>query len=339
MSRRFIIHTGPAKTGTSSLQEALFNNRQALARAGFHYPVLGRNDQMPRLPGHHGIPAVLKSGGALPEEFLDWAASLPQTSTIVLSSENLAHLSAAQIRQLAAQTCAEQVDVVYYARRWDRLLPSIWQELVKHGESRGYQEFLTTQTEAPRASFYLNYALPLDRWADVFGQQAMRLYSYDNILASGGDIVTHFFQEVLAQDPPCKASGGRTNPRMAPMETEMMRALNRLSFGQEQGNPGVRQKIVKGKCRITRDMAVLSGLMQPFLRLCRPCAPLALHAVEDDLLQRYGSRIGNPASGGRLFEVSSFDPAEFCCADYLMIPEAAAALRRIHRALGLPSAV
>lgn len=338
MTRRFIIHIGPAKTGTSSLQDALYRQRAALLQKGLHYPDLGRHAQMPQLAGHHGLPAVLRSGGALPAAFLDWAAAVPDDEAILLSSENFAHLAEPQIRALARQLNAEDIQPVYYARRWDRLMPSVWQELVKHGETRSYPEFLNDQAAAPRASLYLNFAIPLDRWAAVCGRHNIRLFSYDGICSQGSDVISHFFAEVLQMEPPAPGRVQSANTRLQPSETEVLRMLNRMSFGAAAGDAGVRQRLFARPRRVAGEMALLEELMQPFLRRCRPCAPLVLHRLEEELMQRYRGQLGNPADGGRLFAPGDFEPAWFCSADYLLIPEAAAALRRIHRMLELPDA-
>ena len=149
MSRRIILHIGPPKTGTSSLQETLFAAQDELMTQGMAYPTLGRHDRMPRAAGHHGLPAVTQFGAPLPAPLLEWIGDLPAGHSVVLSSEDFSHLSAEQVAHLAAQLPGAAVEVVYYARRWDRLLPSVWQELVKHGASCSYPVYANLQTAAP----------------------------------------------------------------------------------------------------------------------------------------------------------------------------------------------
>ena len=186
MAHKFIIHIGPAKTGTSSLQEALFDHREMLLEHGVNYPNFGRHRTMRLLPGHHGIPRLLREEDRLPLDVVEALTDHAIDQTIIFSSEEFSWLNAAQIRQFSELLGETPVEVIYYARRWDHLVPSIWQELIKHGFSRPYLEYLNTQVTAPRVSHHLNYMIPLDAWHDVFGDTALRIFSYDNIREAGG---------------------------------------------------------------------------------------------------------------------------------------------------------
>lgn len=346
MSRRIIIHIGPAKTGTSSLQEALYAARAALEAQGIAYPSLGRHDQMPRLPGHHGLPAVLAAGGQIPQELLDWIGALQSEQAVVLSSENFAHLAPAAIATLRDQLTSitghpPHVEVVYYARCWDRLLPSVWQELVKHGDSRPYLTFLNVQTTAPRASLYLNYAMVLERWGLVFGTEALRLFSFDGLKAQGLDLVDHFTQEVLElsaplpndEDPDTRLT---TNASWPVIATEVLRVLNGLSFKADIGTPIVRLRFEERADLVATEIEALEAYMTPYLRRARPYAPFLMHQIENEVLDRFGRALGNPTPEGRLFVQAAAKETEYVDGNYLLIPEALALLQDIHRKLELP---
>jgi hypothetical protein len=337
MSRRIIFHIGPAKTGTSSLQDSLYAAQDHLMAQGVAYPTLGRYDRMPKLPGHHGLPAALQAGLALPVPLMEWIGDLPRDHVVVFSSEDFSNLAVEQVAALAAQIPGAEVEVVYYARRWDRLMPSVWQELVKHGSSRSYPEFLNQQTAAPRASFYLNYAMVLDRWAQVFGTGSIRLWSFDNAIEETGDIVAHFCRRVLEVTPPPPQAQER-NSSWPASSTEILRLLNRLSFGTGAGTPSVRQRLWQALPLLAAEMAELEAELAPFLRRCRPCAPLVLHALEHELLQRYGGQLGNPTAAGGLFPLGDFAEAGYYDSDHLLISRSAALIRDLHQKLELPLA-
>lgn len=351
-SRRIVFHVGPAKTGTSSLQEALYAARVPLAEQGYIYPSQGRHDQMPRAAGHHGLPAVLNDGGHLPAPFLEAVAAVPADQTVVLSSENLAHLGKPQIARLMADLAEigitpEQIAVVYYARRWDHLLPSVWQELVKHGTSRSYLSFLNQQATAPRASLYLNYAITLERWGAVCGRENLHLYGYDQLRHQERDIISHFTEDVLGvalpepePEPEPGAGGITANTRWPVTMTEVLRALNRLSFGQAaeagRGTAEVRRRLMEGCALVATELAELEALLTPFVRRCWPCAPLVLQALENATLAQFDACLRNPTPEGRLFDASPFKEAEYVEESYLWQEAPRALLHQIHQRLDLP---
>lgn len=340
MARRILVHIGPAKTGTSSLQETLYAARESLSAQGYAYSPFGRHDQMPRAAGHHGLPAVLKTGAAMPDELVQWIHALPPEHVVILSSENFAHLSTAQITAFVAQLGAgqavpPQIEVIYYARRWDKLMPSVWQELVKHGECRPYLTFLNQQMAAPRASLYLNYGMVLERWATACGGDNIHLFSFDNLKSQGHDIISHFSQEVLGLAR-LQASPRGSNASWQVSSTEILRLLNVISFGNRQGDPSVRTRFVKAQALVADEIAEIVSLLDSYVQECRPCAPLVLHAVEHDVLQKFGARLGNPTPDGRLFELSSFAQATYVDGNFWLLDRPRVLLRDIHRKLDLP---
>jgi len=339
MSRRIILHIGPPKTGTSSLQEILFAAQETLMEQGVAYPTLGRHNRMPRAAGHHGLPAVIQAGASLPMPFLEWIGELPAGHSVVLSSEDFASLEPEQVAHLAAQLPGAEVEVVYYARRWDRLLPSVWQELVKHGSGRSYPVYLNQQTAAPRASAYLNYARVLDRWAAAFGHKAIRLFSFDNAVAEAGDVVSHFCKAVLGGIALPPQSNASCNRSMAPVETEVLRMLNLLTFGSERGNASVRQRLWQAAGGVQEEVAALERALTPFVRRCAPCAPLVLHQIENEVLGQYRDCLGNPTPEGFLFKRENFREAGYVDGAHLVLSDSLSLFRDLHRSLELPSPV
>ncbi len=338
MTRRIILHIGPPKTGTSSLQEMLFAAQEALMEQGVAYPTLGRHSRMPRAAGHHGIPAVAQANAALPAPLLEWIDGLPAGHTVVLSSEDFTSLDPAKVSHLAAQLTGFEVEVIYYARRWDRLLPSVWQELVKHGSGRSYPVYLHQQTASPRASAYLNYAQILDRWSEAFGMKAIRLFSFDNAVAESGDVVSHFCEAVLGGVSLPSQLSASCNRSMAPVKTEVLRLLNVLTFGREHGNASVRQKLWQSADNLQAEIEALERTLVPFVRGCPPCAPLVLHQIENEMLARYRGCLGNPTPEGFLFKRENFREAHFVDDAHVLLSDSLEQVRELHKALELPLA-
>ncbi|UWQ93553.1 hypothetical protein K3727_21535 (plasmid) [Rhodobacteraceae bacterium M382] len=332
MEKKIVFHIGPAKTGTSSLQEALFQNRRHLHQQGYEYPEFGRHTDMQLLPGHHGIPEQLKKQGKLSPALLDSLAALPDTHTLVLSSENLAHVPSPAIRAMLEQIGTQNVEVIYYARRWDHLLPSVWQELVKHGFSRPYPEFLNNQVSAPMASIYLNYMNALDKWAQIVGPRRLRIFSYNNILESGEDVVAHFSREVLGQT--LNMSGPRSdNQRQSPGETETLRVLNRLTYGSKIPSAQLRYAFDKCRGEIAGELEALEQIYEPHLREARPFPPFLFAHVERAFLKQYGNRVENLTPKQALFNDRDVRNAPYIDCGYLLQPGVAERFQKLLKVL------
>lgn len=137
MKTRVILHIGPHKTGTTYLQKMLYENSEALNQLGVNYVSEG----IAKGYGHHGIAEEFISSGVSPT--LEAAArSFSKWSINIISSESFDRLNAHQVEALASTLRDFDTMVVYVVRRVDDLILSDWQEAVKHGETRGWTEYL-----------------------------------------------------------------------------------------------------------------------------------------------------------------------------------------------------
>lgn len=333
MPPKFIVHVGPHKTGTSSLQEALFHNRDQLLAQGYDYPEFGRHPAMRHLPGHHGIAHSLQQRQELPAGFAEALKQLSGDHRVIFSSESFANLNPSGVQLLLQALGPGNVEIIYYARRWEQLLPSVWQELVKHGTSLSYLEFLNHQTSAPMASGYLNYMNVLDRWDGAAGANRLRIFSYDNLRAEGLDIVQHFCTRVLGvrlqQDQP-----RRVNPRQQVGRTETLRMLNWLAFGDKNGSPKVRMALEQHSAQLQQELADLDAIYDPYIRRVRLCAPFVFPHVEREFLKLYGGRVENLAEDGRLFNDREILSAPYVHPNYMLEEGAVPQLRQLLRQIG-----
>lgn len=334
MTKKFVIHIGPAKTGTSSLQEVLFQKRDLLLANGYDYPAFGRHVDMQQLPGHHGIPDRLRRLEEVPPGVIDNLNQLPDDRTFIFSSENFSHLSRPAVRELVQGLGSDDLEVIYYARRWDHLLPSVWQELIKHGDSRPYLEFLNAQIAAPMASAYLNYMNAIDPWASILGPKKIRIFSYDTARAEGYDVVSHFCKKVLGVEMDL-AEPRRDNVRQPTEETEILRMLNRLAFGQRGGSPMVRFALGQKRQDLQDEIKALTDILRPYIRNAPLCPPFLFEHVERAFLKRYGHRVENLTGEGLLLDERTFETVPYVCSDYLLKPDVVDLLRKILKALNL----
>ena len=118
------------------------------------------------------------------------------------------------------------------------MLPSLWQEKVKHGCDEKFPEFFSANIADPLASPVMNFTYSLDKYASVFGKENTRVVSYSNVCADKLDLAEHFFdaflpehQSVLDGLPPLASA--RPNQSFAAVNIEVIRVLN--SFHIQNG--------------------------------------------------------------------------------------------------------
>lgn len=205
MRREIILHIGLSKTGTSSIQRGLAAVRPALAAAGICYP------RSPGFANHGLLPMSLVPVDALGAfnpmlwegigpaarlerfraEFAAEMAAIPAEITrIILSAEQCSGLlnsipRVASLRALLAPHAA-RFRVIVYLRRQDRHFAS------------GYVQGLRVANVAPPAfdpqagGGLYDYAALLDRWAQVFGADAVEPRIFEPEALANGDVVDDF---------------------------------------------------------------------------------------------------------------------------------------------------
>ena len=245
---RYLVHIGPHKTGTTYIQSRLDAARDRLRAAGVVYPTTWRAGD--------AVPSHLRLFERIRHRQLDElqrelaALAVDDDALVILSSEDLQYLDAQEVRILADLLGTPNVTVAYYyyCRRWSELLPSCWQERVKHGDDQPLPEFLLLLTGHAHRSAIANYGIVLDRYVSVFGPARVRVVSYSNVADSQVDLAEHFVATFLPPLPDSlpplpdglpPAPDARPNASLASTEIEMIRVLNAL-HRRHGGNPAVR---------------------------------------------------------------------------------------------------
>ena len=151
-----LVHIGPHKTGSTAIQVALHAAHDRLAEHGVAYVTMG--SYRPRMAGWAvGLPGP---SGVAPPPIKHWrrfvravdAAGAPR---VCVSNEDFGRATPDLIPRLVADLGGERVRVVAVARRLDRYLPSQWQERIKAGDARSYDEWLhaVLDTGGPRRNW------------------------------------------------------------------------------------------------------------------------------------------------------------------------------------------
>ena len=228
------VHIGAPKTGTTYLQRVLWRNREALARDGVCYTAADPEEHFRAAVDLRALPWGKQEH---PEYAGTWqavadrAAAWPGRS--VISNELLAAATTPQIHRVVESLAGAEVHIVYTLRDLARMLPSDWQEQVKHRHAMSWEEYLRDVVDAGGESelgawFWGLHDGPevLARWADVVAPARVHLITGPPASAPA-DRLWERFAAVLGVDPggydvavdPVNVSLGRA-------QTELLQRVN-----------------------------------------------------------------------------------------------------------------
>jgi hypothetical protein len=230
-----LLHFGPQKTGTTAIQAALAAWRDRLAERDIAYP--GRGNQHSREAmaalglgfGFRG-----RGGGTFPEQEWERLASRVRRTRgrVVLSSEFFDVAGATQAEQVCSALGGDRVHVVVTLRPLARILPSSWQQTLKSGRRRHYEQWLKqVLTDSPEAraeqAFWTrhDHGSLIDRWAGVVGPERLTAAVLDE---RDHTWLYHVFERMLGleEDFLTRPPGDRANRSMSALECELLRRVN-----------------------------------------------------------------------------------------------------------------
>jgi len=239
--RKVLLHVGAPKTGTSFVQDLLFQNRERLATEGVLYPAdrfdahfLAALDLM-QLPWGGLEEQAVGAWDRLAEQVRAWPG------TAIVSHEILATASKDHARR-AKESFGPDVElhVVASVRDLVRQIPAEWQENVKHRRILRYQQFLA-QIMDPDATgtiptwFWSVQDVPaiLDRWAGDLPPERIHVVTVPRPGAPPR-LLWERFAHVFDLDPEAfdVDTVQRANPSLGVAETAMLRRLNQRLNGR-----------------------------------------------------------------------------------------------------------
>ena len=179
---QFVLHIGTNKTGTSSIQRAFFENREALKERGVIFPLTGLE---PNTPAHHHLSRVLRGRradelGMEPAWRDHFVQEIREYDTCVLSSENFHTIPNPEC--VANLLPKKRTKVVVYLREHATYMISWYQQAV---QSRNTAMDLPEFVDA----FFISFTELVDRWAKVFGRKNVIVRQYDRRTLKNGDVV------------------------------------------------------------------------------------------------------------------------------------------------------
>ena len=231
--RTVIVHVGAPKTGTSFVQDLLFQNQEALEAQGILYPA-DRFDE-------HFLAALdlmeLPWGGLEKQAVGAWdrlaARVRAWEGTSIISHEILATASRSQVQRALDSFGDAEVHVVLSARDLVRQIPAEWQENVKHRRTVGYADFLRKITGPTRngklASWFWGVQeVPdiLDRWGSTLPPERVHLVTVPKVGAPRGLLWERFAGVFGIDASEFEPEGTRANPSLGVAESALVRRIN-----------------------------------------------------------------------------------------------------------------
>ncbi|HXG26892.1 MAG TPA: hypothetical protein VNL94_08600, partial [Candidatus Binatia bacterium] len=223
-----ILHIGPHKTGTTSVQSAFHLARAAAAAQGVHYAGSERHSVV-------AVQAAIEPGRARPAALRRWGRLVGEierstAERVVLSSEWFADAGPEAIRRIVADVGSERVRVVVTVRSLERVLPSQWQQYVAAGLEAGYEPWLRSifqgdgTSTSPTFWHRHRHDRLIERWASVVGAENVTAIVVDD--ADHGAVLRAFEGLTGLRTGTLVAERDRANRSLTLPEAEVVRAFN-----------------------------------------------------------------------------------------------------------------
>jgi hypothetical protein len=232
--RAVYVHIGPAKTGTTYLQDVLWRNRDRLSDQGLLFPGPGpvahfhaALDLRDIKFGGHDDPRVAGSWDRLVGLVRD------APTAAVISHEILAGADDEQVARVGRDLGGRQIHVVYGARDLARQLPAVWQESLKNRRWRRFDAFLATvlrpgaeDEPAPRGFWRAQDAVAtLDRWSTIADR--VRVVTLPQSGAAPDTLWRRFATALDLDGDGFDLDVARSNASLSARDAELLRRLNR----------------------------------------------------------------------------------------------------------------
>lgn len=226
-----LLHIGPQKTGSTAIQAALHHARDVLREHGVVYPGPGMR---PAEAAAAGLGFPLPRGAAAPRKRA-WRDLLAQVSAadalrVCVSHEAFGRATDEQAEQVVRHLGGDRPHVLAVARRYDRLMPSQWQQRVKAGDVRDYETWLRVilSDRVLEEYAWVPHDTPrlVERWARYVGPENVTVVVSDD---ADRDLLPRTFERLLdVPEGTLRSVEGRGNRSLTYPEVELLRRVNQV---------------------------------------------------------------------------------------------------------------
>lgn len=235
MKTSVYIHIGLHKTGTTSIQAMLFNNRKALLAHGINYLPLGENHSVALYPLFAAEPhryrpnraagidteqkAAKKNAATLASLLRELERNT--SDSVVISGEDLSMLPAEGLKRLKETLAphAARFRIIVYVRDPVATVTSIFQQRLRRGQT--YQQI----SRRPPRPGYQRIAASID----VFGRENVDVRLFDSARFPNGDLIADFLSAIGAvPEVAGKLAPERANVGLSHEAALLLHEINRL---------------------------------------------------------------------------------------------------------------
>lgn len=259
-----LLHIGPPKTGTTTLQNAFHVNREALALHGVHYA--GKSQQARAAAAALALNRTVP--GSEPGTLSAWDNLVAEvrgvdTRCVVISSETFAHCDDRAADTAVAAFDASRLQLVMTMRPLADILPSAWQQYVQEGMRTAYPVWLKNVLENDvggahtTPSFWRRMRIDriAQRWADRIGADRVTLVS---LAEQPHDFVMRIFEQMTGLPAGTLVPDLSTFNSSVPFQVvETIRAFNHLYWPLEESDRDVFSRVVPQG--LLRDLKYAGG--------------------------------------------------------------------------------
>jgi hypothetical protein len=191
---RLYIHIGHPKTGTTSIQTFLLENRDALRAEGILVPRAGVVQG-----GHHGLTRnwygvrAREDRSELQLDALMGEIRAERLPAAVISSEGFIQENPARLAERLGREC--DITILYYIRRQDWVVESVYAQRVR--------SYIQLAVETPGEMLPLlmpRYLKVLTRYSQAFDRSRIRVRPFEKEAFAGGALLADFLT-LLGADP------------------------------------------------------------------------------------------------------------------------------------------
>lgn len=208
MSRKIILHCGAPKTGSTSFQHMLYENRERMVKAGFYYPAVSRKKR--EEDDIRIVLSNLKGEGSRKKEvrqvrkLIERLFSESGAHTMLISNEGLLGKPAIKgnktflpkaeesARLMAEALDGYDVELRYFIRDFAGFLPSWYVQQVRMGNEMDFERFAKA------------YNLDRATWAPAvaalrrhFGEERVEIYDHADLVKDAHGVFRRAFPAVM----------------------------------------------------------------------------------------------------------------------------------------------
>jgi len=230
MALRVFLHIGLAKTGTTYLQQILWDNRDELRRQGVLLPGFGPRQHLwasgvvrgeSNLSGRHAD--APRAWEVLTTEANAWEG------TVVISHEFFAGASAEQARDAIAAFSGAEVHVVVTARDTLSLVTARWQEFVKNGATTPIDGYPDSDVTDPQSAWdwgTMDLGDVLRRWGAHLPPERVHVLTLPKPSEPRQTLWSRFAGLPGIDTSSCEAPDSVANESLGVVEVELLRRVN-----------------------------------------------------------------------------------------------------------------